>query len=230
MLDVEADDVRERYGRRLEQYGYDARTLGWNTGTQRVRFEALLEGLRDDDYASILDVGCGFGDLLDFLRGRGWRGEYAGIDLVPELVDEARRRHAGDGAATFACSEITATEREARHSMAVAIGIFNHRLQRDNMEFVRGMIAAMWASSTAVVVCDFLSTRSDPDRRRDDLFYADPGLMLEEAQRYSRRTMIHHAYMPFEFQVKIWHRDDVTEGTPVFAPYVHPDPDARPPG
>jgi hypothetical protein len=32
--------------------------------------------------------------------------------------------------------------------------------------------------------------------------------------------MIHHAYMPFEFQVKIWHRDGFGEGAPVFAPYV----------
>jgi Methyltransferase domain len=230
MLDAEADEVRRRYGGRLAQYGYDPRTLGWNIGSQRVRFEALLEGLRDGDYASILDVGCGFGDLLDFLRARGWQGRYTGIDLVPELVDEARRRHEGDRAATFACTEIAATGGQETPAMAVAIGIFNHRLHRDNMEFVRGMIAAMWASSTEVVVCDFLSTTSEPDRRRDDLFYADPGSMLEEARQYSRRAMVHHAYMPFEFQVKIWHRDGFTEGRPVFAPYVDPDLGTSPPG
>jgi SAM-dependent methyltransferase len=223
MLDVEAEEVRERYGRRHAEYGYDPRTLGWNVGSQRVRFEALLEGLRDDDYAAILDVGCGFGDLLDFLRARGWQGRYTGIDLVPELVAEARRRHEGDGAATFACTEITAIPRQEQSAMAVAIGIFNHRLHRDNMEFVRGMLAALWASSTEVVVCDFLSTTSETNRRRDDLFYADPGVMLTEAHRYSRRAMIHHAYMPFEFQVKIWHRDGFAEGAPIFAPYLDAD-------
>jgi SAM-dependent methyltransferase len=226
MLDVEVEEVRERYVRRFAQYGYDPRTLGWNSGTQRVRFEALLEGLRAEDYGSVLDVGCGFGDLLDFLRARGWRGRYTGIDLVPVLIDEARRRHENDGAASFACTEITATARQEKSAMAVAIGIFNHRLQRDNMEFVRGMIAAMWAASTEVVVCDFLSTTSEADRRRDDLFYADPGLVLAEAHHFSRRAMIHHAYMPFEFQAKVWHDDGFAEGRPVFPPYANLDPDA----
>lgn len=224
MLDVDVGELRERYRRRFSQYGYDPRTLGWNAGSQRVRFEAVLEGLREEDYPSVLDVGCGFGDLLTVLRARGWRGRYTGIDLVPELIDEARRRHADDGDASFACSEITAIARERASAMAVAIGIFNHRLHRDNMEFVREMIAVMWASSTEVVVCDFLSTTSEPDRRRDDLFYADPGALLAEAHVHSRRAMLHHAYMPFEFQVKIWHHDEFRKDMPVFAPYDHGDP------
>ncbi len=219
MSDVDLRELRERYRRRFSQYGYDPRTLGWNAGSQRVRFEAVLEGLRDEDYPSVLDVGCGFGDLLAFLRARGWHGRYTGIDLVPELIDEARRRHADDADASFACSEIAAIDPEQASAMAVAIGIFNHRLHRNNMEFVRDMIAAMWASSTEVVVCDFLSTTSEPDRRREDLFYADPGVILAVAHVHSRRAILHHAYMPFEFQVKIWHHEEFRNALPVFKPY-----------
>ena len=42
---------------------------------------------------SVLDVGCGFADLYDHLRGRGWEGRYRGLDIVPGLLDVARRRH-----------------------------------------------------------------------------------------------------------------------------------------
>lgn len=40
--------------------------------------------------ASVLDVGCGYGRLLDWMPA-GWRGAYLGIDASPDLVDVARR-------------------------------------------------------------------------------------------------------------------------------------------
>lgn len=44
------------------------------------------------DQESILDVGCGYGRLLDMLP-ESWIGCYTGIDLSPDLVHIARKRH-----------------------------------------------------------------------------------------------------------------------------------------
>src|ERR1700680_3801966 len=123
MWDEDVTELRNRYRERFAQYGYDPRTLGLHKHGQRARFAAVLEGLRDQDYSSVLDVGCGFGDLLDHLRRRGWQGRYTGVDLVPELIDEARRRHDKDDAASFECADVTVAAREARAVMAVAIGV-----------------------------------------------------------------------------------------------------------
>lgn len=43
-------------------------------------------------FASILDVGCGYGALLDLLP-KGWKGAYTGIDLSPDMVVRARTLH-----------------------------------------------------------------------------------------------------------------------------------------
>lgn len=218
MLDRDAQETRVRYRERWLQHGYDPRTLGWNKGLQQVRFAAALEGLRPSEYESVLDVGCGFGDLLSFLRVRGWSGAYRGLDLVPELVDEARRRH-GDGGEFLCVDASTGALPGSPMAMAVAIGVFNHRLHEDNMDFVRATLASMWASSAKVVVLDFLSDAADPDRQRDDLFYASPAALLDLARSYSRRVAIHHAYMPFEFQMKVWHDDGFLVEAPAFPPY-----------
>ena len=221
MWDQDIEDTRERYAGRLRQYGYDSRTLGWNKDCQWVRFEAALEGLRAEDYGTVLDVGCGFGDLLEYLRNRGWTGQYTGIDIVPELVEEARRRHGGDPAAGFDCRDLQSQPIEHKADLAVAIGMFNHRLRQDNRTFIAGVLDAMWKATTAVVICDFLSTSSQPERRQDHLFYADPRDLYELASQYSRRIAIHHSYMPFEFQVKIWHDQAFEMAAPVFPPYRH---------
>ncbi len=212
-------ETQQRYRSRWLEFGYQPRTLGWNKDCQWVRFEAMLEGLRDEDMGSIIDFGCGFGDLLGYLRGKGWRGRYIGVDLVPELIEAARHLYQGESAAEFVCHDLQTFAPPVACDMAVAIGVFNHRLHQDNLAFVRDAIARMWQLTAKVVVCDFLSTSSDPDRRQENLFYADPREMYELAAGYSRRVMIHHAYMPFEFQVKIWHDDSFLIPAPVFGPY-----------
>ena len=217
MMVADFRKTRERYRKRWEKYGYDPRTLGWNKGRQGVRFTAAIENLRYQEFASVLDVGCGFGDFFGHLRGKGWDGQYTGVDIVPELIREARRRHLGEKV-IFHCRDMERRPLEVTAAMGVVLGVFNHRLIRDNMEFISSMLEIVWKSTTAVVVLDFLSARADI--QRDDLFYADPEAIYRLATRFSRRVMIHHAYAPFEFQVKIWHDDAFSISAPVFSPYV----------
>jgi len=219
VLEQDRVETRERYRSRWLEYGYDPRTLGWTKDCRRVRFAAALEGLRVEDYASVVDLGCGFGDLLDYLRAGDWQGRYTGVDLTPELLNEASRRHADDDRATFVCGDFQHLDLP-QSDAAIALGVANHRLHEDNLAFTERTVEKMWSISRRVVVCDFLSSTADADRRRDDLFYADPCDIYALVSRYSRRIMIHHAYMPFEFQVKIWHDGSFEPSAPVFPPYA----------
>jgi SAM-dependent methyltransferase len=221
MWEQDKAETTERYLARWRLYGYDPRTLGWNKDCQWVRFAAAFEGLQEDEYSSILDIGCGFGDLLQFLRLRGWAGRYIGVDLVPELIREAAARHANDPDAEFVSDDGESYAPAQPCDLAIAVGVFNHRVKQGNLDFIRAMVGRMWQSSSRVLVCDFLSTSSDVERRQPNLYYADPQEIFALASSYSRRIQLHHAYMPFEFQVKIWRDDSFTVAQPVFAPYSH---------
>ena len=212
----EIEETRMRYRARLKQFGADPRTLGWNKGRQRVRFAAGLESLREDDFGSVLDVGCGFGDLYAYLVERNWAGSYLGVDITPELISEARRLYENEGA-RFLCQDIRTEPPDTQYDLAISIGVFNHRLESGNLSFFESMLEIMWQSSKKVVVVDFLSDAAEI--RRDELFYADPRVIYEIASKFSRRIVIDHGYMPFEFQVKIWHEDEFPTECPAFAPY-----------
>jgi predicted TPR repeat methyltransferase len=43
------------------------------------------------ELSSLLDLGCGRGSLLRALRGRGWTGNYCGVDISKPAVVDARK-------------------------------------------------------------------------------------------------------------------------------------------
>jgi len=88
-------DTDTFYRSALARHGHTAAGVHWNsTRTQRARFEALRRFLpRDLSRLSLVDAGCGFGDLYCFLLAGGDRpGGYIGIDVVEPMVETARTR------------------------------------------------------------------------------------------------------------------------------------------
>src|SRR5262249_34477738 len=137
MREQDRVEAKRRYRERWLKYGYDPQSLGWTKDCQWVRFAAAFEGLREEDCSSVLDFGCGFGDLLAFLRSKRWQGYYTGVELVEELMVEAAKRHSTDTRASFVYSDLEDFSATEKAAMAVAIGVFNHRLHQDNIEFAR---------------------------------------------------------------------------------------------
>ena len=83
------------YVRAASRHGAGFSSLLWaSPRTQTARFAALtrLVGLNDK---SLLDVGCGRADLLDFLLERNIRpAHYVGLEGVPALAEAAEaKRH-----------------------------------------------------------------------------------------------------------------------------------------
>src|SRR3989339_2012946 len=65
-----------RYRARYQQHGYSPVSLGWGKGgRQHLRF-SVLAGIGIGKEDSVLDIGCGFGDLFGYLKSTGWKGRY----------------------------------------------------------------------------------------------------------------------------------------------------------
>jgi hypothetical protein len=82
------------YSRAVKRHGPDFRALLWaSRRTQEQRFEALAH-VADPTGLSILDLGCGRADFLDFLIARGTPPKkYVGLEGVRELAEAAENKH-----------------------------------------------------------------------------------------------------------------------------------------
>lgn len=202
-------DYVTRYEKRLHEYGYSPATLGWGIhGRQEVRFSVLAEcALRMPDL-SVLDVGCGFGDLYDFLKKNGWQGRYTGIDIVPGLLAVARERHPG-----IDVRELDITDESVTldlYDFVISSGTFNAALPSGtNESHVLQALQRMHEHCRYCTCIDFLS--SYVDFQKPGAYHTDPGWALAACKRLSRRVLLRHDYMPYEFALFLYRDDSVSE-------------------
>jgi SAM-dependent methyltransferase len=87
--------VHDFYNGVLAEHGDTAKGLHYNSdSSQQIRFSVLRDLLPERlNDLTIVDVGCGFGDFLLYLRKHGEAlGGYIGIDLHERMVAVARER------------------------------------------------------------------------------------------------------------------------------------------
>lgn len=190
----------DRYSQRYNKLGYHVNTLGWgNKEQQDYRFSQTLELAIGFEGRSVLDIGCGFGDYLTFLGNSGTEFKsYAGSDLNPDLIEEAKQQHSGKKNVSFNVSNILESKSESPIAdIALMLGVLNLNLKgrADNYSYSEQIIRNAFGLVNECLVVDFLSTELDESYPKEDfVFYHDPQKMMEFALTLSAKVMIKHDY------------------------------------
>lgn len=196
--------VEEYYSHKVRMHGPTARGVDWNSlESQRLRFQQLMRVRDTDSRCSIIDYGCGYGALADYVAEQGEAFTYQGLDLSDEMVRLARDLHRNSPHLTFVSEE--------RHlepaDYAVASGVFNVRLQTPDDEWLRYFlhtVERLDALSRLGFAFNALTKYSDANRMRPDLYYADPLLLFDHCKRhYSERVALLHDYPLYEFTILV---------------------------
>lgn len=190
-----------RYNTRYEQMGYNIKTLGWGSVEQQsYRFKQALSILGDLNEKSLLDIGCGFGDLLNFCKDSSINlSKYTGWDLNKNFIDEAVKRHSE----TFDVVDISDDENVLKYQeefdIAIMLGLLNFNLksEENNLQFSKTMIRNAFSTVKEVLVVDFLSANLTADYPREDfVFYHKPSEVLDFAFSLTPNVILKHDYMP----------------------------------
>ena len=141
------------YSRAAHEHGAGFRALLWaSRQTQELRFDAMLR-LSDPRSLRVLDLGCGCGDLLDFLSSReADPSHYVGIEGVAELAEIAGRRHAN-----ILCADFVAEPwriREADAEIVYCSGALN---TLDDADF-HSVVRVAFDAARRGLVFNFLSS------------------------------------------------------------------------
>lgn len=91
---MEKIDNHQFYLESHEKFGISAKGVRWNTKeNQYVRFENLISCIKDLENSSLLDIGCGYGDLIKYFQKEHiYPKSYIGIDCENFMIKSAMKR------------------------------------------------------------------------------------------------------------------------------------------
>jgi SAM-dependent methyltransferase len=194
------EGVQRYYSGKVAEHGPTAQGVDWNDSlSQELRFDQLLKLCDPAAAFSINDYGCGYGALAGHLGRRGYEFTYTGFDISEAMLAEARALHE---------HRFVGRDDELEPAdYTVASGIFNVKLDAPADEWeahVFRTLDRLDELSTRGFSFNMLTSYSDADRMRCDLYYGDPRVVFDRCKRnYSKWVALLHDYGLWEFTIVV---------------------------
>lgn len=167
--------ILDFYAQCLAEHGATCQGVGWPRPPEAERRLKVISGLWQDDPAqriSVLDLGCGYGALLDYMAAQppSQAIDYWGIDMLPAMIEAAAQRHPG---ARFEQRDILAEPLPERCVDYVAInGILTCKAgiaQAEMVRFAERLLDAAFRACRKGIAFNVMNQHVD--WTRDDLFH-----------------------------------------------------------
>ncbi|MEN9407729.1 MAG: hypothetical protein RLZZ455_945 [Candidatus Parcubacteria bacterium] len=118
--------------------------------------------------ATILDVGCGTGDIIPTLRGAHIK-DYTGVDIYKPALRIAKRKYKGE---KFLLTDILTDRALGTYDFVLCSGGMSIKLKSiNNYDFLKNMVHRMWKMAKKGLAFNLLTTEDVAPARH--LFYYD---------------------------------------------------------
>ncbi len=198
------DTVNKYYTEKIIEHGVSPKGVDWNgQESQELRFQQLASVIKEDSGFSLLDFGCGYGALLDYLQPRKGSFRYHGFDISEEMIRQGRQHHPESPDVTWA----TVMDANEQYDYSILSGIFNVRQAVNDAEWQQYVINSLDVvnqCSTKGFSFNILTSYSDKEYMRDYLYYADPCFYFDHCKKhYSKQVALLHDYPLYEFTIVV---------------------------
>lgn len=212
MMDL--NPMIDYYNNLYQEHGISPDALGWHKGNQFLRFEQLTF-MWNLHKRSILDVGCGFGDFIKFLKKKGIdEFSYIGVDVMPDFIKEARKIYQTENV-SFIHDDFINSQNIRKVDYAIASGTFNYNMDASNgYDYIYENMKKMFELSNIAISIDFLSDKVDYTYKHN--FNSNPAKILDMAYSLSRRVLLNNSIFPFEFSITIYKNDSFNKKNCVY--------------
>ena len=200
MLKINQDKIANYYDGLVDKYGYDPRACDASAAKSlEVRYKALSE-VADLTGKSVLEVGCGFGDLGFYLQQKYTGVRYLGIDVSHRMIEEGRKVHPN---LSLRVQNVLDLKKAEGFDVVLAQGIFY--LLGDNAETkMHTLVEKMFSLSREALA--FCAISAWTLNKRNDEFYVDPLALLDWCRKLTTYILLRHDYLPHDVALYLYKR------------------------
>lgn len=199
--------LKEHYEGTFRANGPTSQGVDWGVDASQLelRYEKMLAVISQssDRAPSLLDVGCGFGGLLDYARSKGIKLEYTGIDVAENMIQWAQERFPDT---KFVCGDVLDVEFDRRFDYVICNGILTQKLDVSGSsmdQFAARLIKRMYELCERGVAFNVMTTKVN--FFSNNLYYRNPVELF--AWCFSEITpliRLDHAYPLYEYTLYLY--------------------------
>jgi SAM-dependent methyltransferase len=195
------EEVNRYYTAKIDEFGATPQGVDWNSSeSQELRFEILSKVVQENESFSVLDFGCGFGSMLDYLDTKYNSFEYIGYDVSDEMIVAALEKFPRKEYAKW-----TTNLPSEKSDYVIASGIFNVKLENTDYDWSNYIIETLNTlneSSIKGFSFNVLTKYSDKEYMKEYLYYADPMFLFDYCKtHFSKNIALLHDYNLYEFSI-----------------------------
>jgi SAM-dependent methyltransferase len=163
------------YRERFRKFGVDPRSLKWVSRKAAEQRYQEIASLVEFKNKSILDIGCGFGEIIPFILPSNGKLDYLGIDKVAEFIGAASKKYPKN---RFIVGDYFSKPLKKKFDIIIANGCLNANV-RDNLGFRKRAIKVMFEHSNEAVIFN-MSGGADPRKtaKRSNVWFASASEIL----------------------------------------------------
>jgi SAM-dependent methyltransferase len=184
------------YRNAFKAYGESPQALQWaNYRSMATRYRELVADLFIDG-KTILDAGCGMGDLLPYLYAKSSDFSYKGIDIIPEFVEVASKRYKGH---EFAVGNPFSKKFKNKYDIVISSGVMNHNIP-SWLEKRKQMVENLFDLSNEVLAFNMAgSINTIP--HTSQIAYAKTQDVIEFCTKLSSKIIFRNHYQDRDFTI-----------------------------
>lgn len=190
---------------KFDKYGLSPQGVDWNGfASQGTRFEQVLKLIPPHvESLSINDIGCGYGQLVEYLTQYD-DINYRGYDLSEKMIFAANSKY---GSSKFNFIKINNFSDVLEADYSVSSGIYNMKLDVNHSEwtdYVLDSLRLIHEKSKLGFSFNMLTSYSDAEKKRDDLYYGDPCFYFDFCKNnFSKNVALLHNYGLYDFTILV---------------------------
>lgn len=189
---------KKSYQKSYKKYGVGPKALKWHSEkAAKQRYEQIVVDI-DFNGKSILDVGCGFGDIIPYIADKSDIFSYTGIDFVPEFIKEAKRIYPKH---RLLVGNYFKQPLERKFDIIICSGALNGNYA-DNLGFRKKAIKTMFSHTKECLVFNMAGRHPKPKTaRHSNVWFADSKTIHDYCKTLSKKVLLRDDYHSNDFTI-----------------------------